>query len=325
MSRPLAVYTDLDDLDSAAGVTLLEDAGFRVEVLETRDPDVIVDAARDATALLVGYAPVDANLLARLPHLGIVSMLSRGFDSVDTVAASEQGVWVATVGDLASAEVATHTWALALAAVRRLDFFTRGNRAWLDRPEYPPRRLSEVTLGLVGLGRIGSGVARLANGHVGRVLGHDRSGRDLPDGVTSATLDEIIAESDIVSIHLPLDESTTGLFDSNLLSRMRPGSWLINVSRGGIIDTDALVAALDNGPLAGAALDVLGQEPPAADDPLATHPKVVLTPHVAYLSDATARDYVLAQANNVIEWHRTGRPHHPVAAPVAVSSQERAK
>lgn len=315
MARPLAVYTDLDDLDPAAGVALLEEAGFRVEILETRDPDLIAEAAREATALLVGYSPVDADLLTRLPHLEIVSLLSRGFDSVDTVAASERGLWVATVGDLASAEVAVHTWALALAAVRRLDFFTRGERSWLDRPEHPPRRLSEITLGLVGVGRIGSGVARLADGHVGRILGHDRSGRDLPAGVVAATLDEVVTGSDIVSIHLPLDGSTTGLFDARLLARMRPGSWLLNVSRGAIVDTDALIDALDDGPLAGAALDVLDHEPPPPGDRLATHPKVMLTPHVAYLSDATARDYVLAQARNVVEWHRSGRPIHPVAVP----------
>jgi len=320
MSAPIAVYTDLDDLDPDLGVTLLETAGFEVRVLETRDADTIAAAAADATALLVGYAPIDADLLARLPRVRILSMLSRGFDAVDIDAASAKGVWVATVGDVATAEVATHTWALALAAVRRLDFFTlHGRRGWLDRPASGPRRLSELTVGLVGLGRIGAAVAELAAGSVASVLGHDRSGRAVPAGVTAASLAEVVGQSDLVSIHLPLDTSTERLFDADMILRMRPGSWLINVSRGGIVDPAALADALDSGHLAGAALDVLDTEPPAAGDRLAEHPNVLLTPHVAYLSDATARDYVLTQARNVVQWYRTGRPLHPVAEPTAVT------
>lgn len=123
MSAPIAVYTDLDDLDPAPGIAVLAMAGFEVRVLETRDPDTIATAAADATALLVGYAPIDANLLARLPRVRIVSMLSHGYDAIDIDAATASGIWVAAVGGIATAEVATHTWALALAAVRRLDFF----------------------------------------------------------------------------------------------------------------------------------------------------------------------------------------------------------
>ncbi|MFI7665442.1 C-terminal binding protein [Nocardia sp. NPDC049526] len=314
MSAPIAVYTDLDDLDPAPGIAVLETAGFEVRVLETRDPDTIATAAADATALLVGYAPIDANLLARLPRVRIVSMLSHGYDAIDIDAATAGGIWVATVGGIATAEVATHTWALALAAVRRLDFFTlRGRRGWLDRPASGPRRLSEITVGLVGLGRIGTKVAELAAGSVASILGHDHSGRPMPAGVTAASLTEVVANADLVSIHLPLGPSTARLFDADLIERMRPGSWLINVSRGGIVDSTALADALDSGHLAGAALDVLDAEPPAAGDRLAEHPNVLLTPHVAYLSDATARDYVLTQARNVVRWYHTGRPLHPVA------------
>ncbi|MBM7457509.1 C-terminal binding protein [Rhodococcus coprophilus] len=316
MASPIAVYTDLDDLDPSEGIALLEAEGFEVRVLETRDPDTIVAAATDASALLVGYAPVHADLIERLPGLGIISMLSRGYDSVDVDAATAHDVWVATVGDIASTEVATHTWALTLAAVRRLDFFTlHGRRDWLDRPRYAPRRLSDTTLGLVGLGRIGSEVAALAAGSVGSVLGVDRAGRQVPEGVTASSLADVVAQSDVVSIHLPLDESTEKLFDADLIAAMKPGSWLINVSRGGIVDSDALADALDSGHLAGAALDVLDTEPPLPGDRLAEHPNVLLTPHVAYLSDRTAREYVRMQAANVVEWYRTGCPSHAVTKP----------
>ncbi|MFD6881455.1 C-terminal binding protein [Rhodococcus sp. 7Tela_A2] len=313
MASPIAVYTDLDDLDPSEGVALLEAEGFEVRVLDTRDPDTIAAAAADASALLVGYAPVDSDLLGQLPHLGIVSMLSRGYDSVDIDAATARDVWVATVGDVASSEVATHTWALTLAAVRRLDFFAlHGRRGWLDRPRYAPRRLSDTTLGLVGMGRIGSEVAALAAGSTGRILGYDHAGRRMPAGVTASSLTDVITQSDVVSIHLPLDDSTEKLFDADLIAAMRPGSWLINVSRGGIVDSDALADALDSGHLAGAALDVLDVEPPLPGDRLAEHPNVLLTPHVAYLSDRTAREYVRMQAANVVEWYRTGTPAHAV-------------
>ena len=125
----------------------------------------------------------------------------------------------------------------------------------------------------------------------------------------------MVTRSDVVSIHLPLDGSTEKLFDVDLLATMRPGSWLINVSRGGIVDSDALADALDSGHLAGAALDVLDVEPPVPGDRLAEHPNVLLTPHVAYLSDRTAREYVRMQAANVVEWYRTGAPSHSVTNP----------
>jgi D-3-phosphoglycerate dehydrogenase len=314
--RPLAVYTDVSDLDPAAGVALLESAGFEVRVLETHHPDEIAAAAARATALLVGYAPIDAALLARLPLLRIVSLLSRGYDGVDVNAAAAQDVWVTTLGDTATEEVATHAWALTLALVRRLDFFAlHGRRDWLARPALPPRRLSELTLGLVGVGRIGAAVAELARGSVAAIIGCDRSGRTRVPGVEMTSLEQVVARADIVSVHLPLRAETAGLFDAALFERMRPGAWLVNVARGGVIDAGALAGALDSGRLAGAALDVLDTEPPPAGDRLAGHPGVLLTPHVAYLSDASARDYVLGQARNVVHWQQTGRPLHPVAVP----------
>ncbi|MCX4097024.1 C-terminal binding protein [Nocardia sp. alder85J] len=314
----LAVYTDIDDLDPSPGVTLLEDNDFRVRVLATRDPGEIAAAAAGATALLAGYAPVGAQLLDRLPRLRIVSLLSQGSDTVDMAAATARGVWVASVGDAATEEVATHAWALALALVRRLDFFAlHGRRDWLARPAAGPRRLSELTLGLIGLGRTGTRIAALAAGSVRRILGHGHG--PIPAGVTATSLDEVVARSDLLSLHLPLTAATAGLIDARRLAAMPPGAWLVNVSRGGLVDAEALADALDSGHLAGAALDVLDTEPPPAGDRLAGHPRVLLTPHIAYLSDASARDYVLTQARNVVHWRRTGRPLWPVAEPAVRS------
>ncbi|TKV58804.1 C-terminal binding protein [Nakamurella flava] len=315
-SAPLAVYTDVDDLDPTPGVHLLRAAGFRVEVLETRDEEEILAAAQDAQALLVGYAPIPASLIERLPRLRVIALLSRGWDTVDVEAATQRGVWVANLDDLSSDEVADHTWVLAGALLRDLPFHQAAVRRgdWLARRMPPPRRLSTVTVGLLGLGRIGAKVAARAAGQVAEVIGHDPW---LPDGVAvphvrRAPLDEVLAAADVVSLHLPLTDDTHHLVDPGFLARMRPGSRLVNTARGGLVDVGALTAALDSGQLSGAALDVLDVEPPAAGHPLLQRDDVLVTPHVAYLSDVTRRTYVTEQATNVLEWARTGRPVSPV-------------
>lgn len=323
-SAPLAVYTDVDDLDPAPGVELLTQAGFRVIVRETRDEQEILDAARDAQALLVGYAPISARLLAQLPRLRVIALLSRGTDNVDIAAATERGIWVANLDDLSSDEVADHTWMLAGALLRDLPFHLAAVRrgGWLDRRAPAPRRLSTVTVGLLGLGRIGAKTAARAAGHVGAVVGHDPW---LPADVVvphvrRTSLDEVLATADILSLHLPLTAETDGMVDASFLARMRPGARLVNTSRGGLVDVPALVAALDSGRLSGAALDVLDVEPPPPDHPLLERDDVLLTPHVAYLSDVTRRTYLTAQAENVLAWARTGRPVSPVNEPATVAA-----
>ena len=327
-TRPLAVYTDTDDLDPDIGSQLLTDNGFRVDVLQTRDPDLIARDAAEATALLVGYAPIDRNLLLRLPNLKIIALLSRGHDNVDVDAAAELGIWVCTVGDVAAEEVATHAWTLTLALIRRLPFFTGfpTTRSWLDRPTDPPRRLSEVTIGVLGVGSTGRRYAALAAPSAREVLGFDirtdrpeaAAGNVLAgiDGARVTDLDTVLRQSDVISLHLPLTDDTRGLLGEDAFARMREGVHLINVARGTIIDSAALLRALDTGRVAAAALDVFDTEPPDPADPLIGHPHVFATPHVAYLSDATTRDYIVAQAQNVVQWMATGTPVMTVNAPV---------
>lgn len=325
---PLAVYTDTDDLDPDIGCRLLRDNGFRVEVLQTRDPDVIARDAAGATALLVGYAPIDRDLLLRLPNLKIVALLSRGHDNVDVDAAAELGIWVCTVGDVAAEEVATHAWTLTLALIRRLPFFSGfpTTRGWLDRPTPLPRRLSEMTVGVLGLGSTGRRYAALAAPTVREVLGFDiRTDRPEPaagnvlagiDGARVTDLDTVLSRSDVISLHLPLTEDTREFLGDSAFARMRQGVHLINVARGTLIDSAALRRGLDTGRVTAAALDVFDTEPPDPADPLIGHPNVLATPHVAYLSDATTRGYIVAQAQNVVQWMQTGTPVLTVNDPV---------
>lgn len=316
--RPVAVIADPDELDPSPAVRLLEEAGFEVAVLNSRDRERVRQGARHATALVVGYAALDAELFGELERLRIVATMSVGFDTIDLEAAKGRGVWVSNVPDAATEEVAVHAFALCLSIVRRVTFLDRHVRAggWAIDAHEEMRRPSRLTLGIVGLGRIGRELARLAAPCFGRLVGHDPyvDGASWPAGVERCgTLEDLLRRSDVVSLHMPGEQNGAALLDAARLALLPPGAALINVSRGSLVDTAALLTALDDGHLSGAGLDVVPTEPPAPDDPVRSHPRVVLTPHFAYSSDESARLYVLRAAENVIEWARTGRPRNVVA------------
>lgn len=315
MSEPIAVYAALDD-DLAPGIAVLEAAGFRVIRADSDEPQELARVARGAEALLAGYGRVDDAVLAALPRLKVVSLCSQGHDNVDLDACARAGVQVAHLPPLATEEVATHAWALTLALVRQLPFYSRVTPGtWVDQPRVTPRRLSELSIGIVGTGHIAARYASLAAGHVAELRSWSRRGRALAGTVPEADLHRLAASSDVISLHLPLTPQTRGLIDDDVLAAVRPGSWLVNVGRGGLVDSAALARALDSGRLAGAALDVLDEEPPAGDHPLVGRDDVLLTPHVAWFSAESARAYVVEQAAAVVAWHRTGAVTHPVLDP----------
>ncbi|MEI3844729.1 MULTISPECIES: C-terminal binding protein [Microbacterium] len=323
--RPLAVYTDVEDTDPAPGIALLEAHGFEVRVLGTRDPQRIIDGARDAVALLPGYASVTREMIEAMPNLEIIALMSMGFDYVDLDAATEHGVWVTNVPGAATEEVATHALAIMLHSLRQLRFYlASANPAdWNERASWAPPRLSERTLGVIGLGRIGRELVRQAGPLFGRVLGYDPLMPDTPEvradldalGVTRTGLDEVRGASDVLSLHLPLTPETAHMVDAEFLAGMPQGALLVNVSRGALIDEEALAASLDAGHLGGAALDVLASEPPQPGHPLVGRDDVVLTPHIAYFSERTEIEYVRIQAQNAVTLHETGAPDSPVNRP----------
>ncbi|MEV5604400.1 C-terminal binding protein [Streptomyces sp. NPDC052299] len=317
MTRPVAVITDTGELDPSPGVELLTEAGFEVRVAGGTAPDAIAAAAHDAVALVVGYARVDGALLDRLPHVRMLATMSAGYDMIDTAEAARRGLWVANLPDSATEDVAVHALAQILALARRLpqaDAVVRAGGWSTDLAEVP-RRLSEMTLGLVGLGRIARVLARLAAPLFGRIVAHDPHASDWPEGVERLDLDTLAQTADALSLHVPSTPQTRGMVDAGLLARMRPGAVLVNVSRGDLIDPGAVLDALDSGRLSGAALDVFPVEPPAADDRLRSHPRLLVSPHSAFLSDASLRAYVTEPAANVIAWWTTGRPRTPVVTP----------
>jgi phosphoglycerate dehydrogenase-like enzyme len=325
MHHPTAVFTDVEDTDISPALTMLEAAGFETRVLATRDPQKIIDGAGGAQALLPGYSKITREVIEALPELRIISLMSMGTDSVDIDAAGEHGIWVTNVPGAATEEVATHALATVLAHLRRLPFYTASANPtdWNARSVLAPRRVSELTLGIIGLGRIGRELARQSSALFGSVIGSDpylpdteavRAGLDAL-GVRRVDLDEVRASADVLSLHLPLTEDTENMVDAEFLAGMAEGSLIVNVSRGGVIDHAALAAALDSGRLAGACLDVLDEEPPTPNHPLLERDEVLLTPHIAYYSDRTAVEYVRIQAQNAITLFETGRPESPVNTP----------
>ncbi|MBP1325876.1 D-3-phosphoglycerate dehydrogenase [Leucobacter exalbidus] len=324
-TRPIAVYTDVDDTDPTPGIKLLEANGFEVRVLGTRDPQEIIAGAQGAQVLLPGYASVTREMIEALPELRVIALMSMGFDYVDLDAATEHGVWVTNVPGAATEEVATHALGLVLASVRQLNFYTSSATpaTWNDRAPAAPPRLSETTLGIIGLGKIGRELARLAGPLFGDIVGYDPMLPDTPEvradlaslGVRRAELAEVRAAANVLSLHLPLTPDTEHMVDAAFLAAMPRGATLVNVSRGGLIDHQALAASLDAGHLAGAALDVLEHEPPAADHPMLGRSDVVLTPHIAYFSARTEIEYVRIQAQNAVSWFATSTPDTPVNQP----------
>jgi D-3-phosphoglycerate dehydrogenase len=306
MSR-LAVYTDTDDLDPAAGIELLTKAGFEVIRLETHNEDEIVKAARNAHALLVGYATITKSLINKLESLEIVSMLSTGTDNIDTQALHDRSIQLRTLGALPAQEVATHTLALTLSMLRGVDKFAAAAQRleWFKTP-YPviPPRLSELNFGVLGFGRIGELVGTYAAPFFKSVSFHDPVVTKSSDPrFMSRSFDELLATSDVLSINIPATAQNKHLFNAAMFSKMKKGSYLVNASRGSLVDSVALAAALKSAHLSGAALDVIDGEPARADNPLLNNPKVLLTPHVAYLSQFTQKAYITVQAQNVIDFY----------------------
>jgi phosphoglycerate dehydrogenase-like enzyme len=318
-SAPVAVYADMAEMGTDPGRSMLEAAGWLVREAECRTEEDVAAVVGDATALLVAAVPVTRSVLAHAPHLKIVVTASVGFDHIDVEAADRRGIWVANVPDAATQEVASHALAMALAMIRHLPFLDRSVRQgeWACAATGVPPRTADATLAIVGLGRIGRTLASMARPVFGTIVGHDPAATpsDPPEGVELVDLDEAFTRADVVSLHVPLTAGTRHMVDARRLALMRAGGYLVNVSRGDLIDTDALLDALQVGRLTGAALDVVPVEPPPVQHPLLRHPRILVTPHAAYLSRNADRAYLEKQAGNVLEWAATARPRNAVSHP----------
>ncbi len=311
------LITDYDFTDHALEQAIFDAAGITVAAGQIRSEDDLVAAARDCDALLVQYAPVTERVVAALPRLGLVSRMGAGFDTVDTAACARHGIWVANSPDYGVGEVATHALAMALAMMRNVVAYHRdiGAGKWHFLSSGRLQRASDMTLGIIGLGRIGKRMAHVSRNVFGNVIACDPYviDGDFPAFVSRATHAEVFEQSDVVSLHVPLNAETRGMIGADLLGRARPGAYLVNTARGAVLDVDAAYAALERGALAGLALDVLPVEPVPPDSRLIGHPRVILSPHAAFFSVAAERELRQKAARNVVTWAQTGRPDYVVS------------
>ena len=239
----------------------------------------------DAEVLIPEHVRIDAAFLERAPRLKLVQT-GAGYDNVDLRACAARGVFACNAAGVNAAAVAEHTLALMLCWFKNivyLDMFMKAGRDERDL-DYAGGELEGRTIGLVGLGAIGSRMARSCAALGMRVLAFSRSGR-AAEGVSAVSFERLLAESDVVSLHLPLNDATRGLMNSERFAAMKRGALFVNTSRGGLVDEKALIDALKGGQLGGACLDVYAREPLARDSELRRLPRVLLTPHTAGLPD----------------------------------------
>lgn len=282
----LVTWPSYDPTDPRTGARL-DAAGLKLRLapkLGTRTHDEVRDLARDAVAAIVSTDPFDAGVFAAAPRLRVVARVGVGVDSIDVAAATEAGVLVTTTPGDNEVTVADHTLALMLAAVRRVPEHDASVRRgeWDRAGGLTGAEMTGAVVGLVGFGRIAQRVARRLRGFDVTLLACDPA-HDHQDGVELVELPELLARSEVVSLHVPLDADTEQMIGAAEIALMRPGAVLVNTARGGLVDEGALADALRSGALRAAALDVFADEPPASS-PLTDLPNVVLSPHVAGLS-----------------------------------------
>jgi D-3-phosphoglycerate dehydrogenase len=310
------LITDYDFPDVELELGIYREAGMEVRTAQCRNEDDVIRESEGCQGVLVQYAPINAKVFAARPGIRVVSRCGAGFDTINTADARRYGVWVANSPDYGVGEVATHALGMALALVRHLAIYDRDVKAgrWHYMTPGAIRRCSDMTLGILGLGRIGKRMAHVGRNAFARVIACDPYiiDGDFPAYVGRVSLEELFRQSDVVSLHVPLSDETRGMVNARLLDLMKPGTMLVNTARGAVVNIEDLVGALASGKLDGAALDVLPQEPPPAGHELLSHPRVLLTPHSAFYSVEAERELRRKAAQNLVDWARTGRPTYVV-------------
>ncbi|MGD0810843.1 MAG: NAD(P)-dependent oxidoreductase [Acidimicrobiales bacterium] len=266
-----------------------------------------------AAAVVVTLQPLRAaHIAAFAPSVRVIGRAGVGVDTIDLEAAEAAGITVVNQPGYGTREVASHAVALLLALQRRLcgldDYVRRG---WSGPPVLAPMKpLDELVVGLVGGGRIGRATAEMLGGLVDRILVYDPADPALPDDIEPVTLEQLLARSDVVSLHLPLTPKTAGMVDGAFLAMMAPGALLVNVSRGGLVDEAALVAALESGHIGGAALDVFPTEPLPQTSPLLGAKNTLFTPHCASYSERSVWRLASWTVEDTINWLRSDTIEH---------------
>ena len=298
--------TECDHDSFAIEEAVAATAGAELRIAQARDAGEIIAACEGAHGILVQYASITAEVMDGLPDLAVVGRYGVGVDSVDVAAATARGIAVCNVPDYGTESVSDHALGLTLAVARGIPRLDRGVRAGsfdlaAVRPLYTT---GSRVFGIVGVGLIGSATARKAAGLGYEVIGYDvraEPGAETFHGVRSVSLAEVLERSQVLSLHTPLTDETRGMIGAAELATMRRDAIVVNTSRGGVLDTDALVDALRDGRIAGAGIDVHEDEPVPTGHPLMDFDNVFLTPHIAWYSEESYAELKRRTIENVVE------------------------
>ncbi len=304
------ILTDFGEPDWDLETQVLHASGLDINVvrLDSKLPEQLIPHVTTADALIVQWANIDSAVIQALRHCKVISRYGIGVDMIDLAAASERGIIVANVHDYCIEEVSTQTIGFIIDLNRHTailnDHVRAGKWGVAPAPYGAPRRLNGQTLGIIGLGNIGRVVAHKAAGLGLKLLGYDPYAK--LESLTGLSveligLEELLRRSDYVSIHCPLVDETRKLIGAPQLAMMQPHAYLINMARGPIVDQAALYRALADNVIAGAALDVLEQEPPIPDDPLLKLDNVIITPHTSSWSRESLIQLRRGTAQNVVD------------------------
>lgn len=283
----------------------LVDAGhtFKAYPKDT-DPKVQIERAKDADVIMIANMPLSGEVISACPNLKYIDVAFTGVDHVDLDAARAKGVKVSNAAGYSNEAVAELTLCMMLALLRNVPQVEARCRAGQTKDGLVGVELMGKTVGIVGVGAIGTRTAELCHAFGCKVLGNKRHVRgDEPDYIEFVSLEELLSRSDIVSLHCPLNEDSRGMINKNTIAKMKPGALLINAARGPVVDSQALADALNNGDLGGAGIDVFETEPPLdLDHPLLHSKNTIVTPHVAFASAESMETRCKIVFDNISQW-----------------------
>jgi D-3-phosphoglycerate dehydrogenase / 2-oxoglutarate reductase len=308
-----ALYTDYPWADITLEQSILGEVDCEIVVSPDNKEETLARLAPGCDTILTCWAPVTAQVIDAADRCRHIARTGIGLDNIDVKRATERGIVVTNVPDYCVNEVAEHTLALIFALGRNIAGYHLATKSGTYDlvGGLPVERISGKTLGIIGLGQIGKILARRALGVGMRVVGTNRS-RIVPDGVEWLPLEELLSESDYVSVQAPLTPETRHLINRDALRRMKPTAFLINTSRGGLVDHAALAEALAENRIAGAGLDVQDREPPDLSQSPYNDPRAIVTPHVAFYSSQATEELRTRVARQAAAFLRGERPENIV-------------
>ena len=314
MGKYKVVYTDNIYKDNEIEYRRFAEAGYDFTVLPSFDDETIMRECRDADAVMISYVEMTEKLINSLEKCKILVRCGMGVNNVDIPAATKKGIMVANVDKYCLEEVSDHAVALMLGLLRKTNYLSRLIRegTWDPKLARPIPRISELTLGLYGLGAISSRFAAKAKAFGMHIAAYDPFLKDEyfeQMGVERiADEAELFRRADVLSVHLPLNKSTAKIISYDKLKLMKPTAIFINVARGGLVDEEGLIRLLQEGAIGGAGLDVLADEHPSLDNPLFQMDNVIVSPHIAYYSEGSDVDLRNGAINQVIGALENGEP-----------------